>query len=254
MITKYITVGFISAATILVGAAVTSYSAGTSDISAFSSVTDTRMMLQSQTKIIWAAPLPSLEANLQGITSQKVSIDPNAARTSDTLKTAPTVPESANAFVIPYEGEITFGGGEWVYPKTAKAMQRAISSVGDAVSVCVDGKCFNKCDHLAGDIWGYEEASGYLSAATHWQTAKTQGIARVGDKEPPLGALLFWETGRPFGHVATYIGNGLVVTNSGGEFGSDVYVAYADAYDKYGWKYLGWADPVFFGESPGSAL
>lgn len=253
MLTKYITASFLSAA--LVGGTValvlqTSLSDNAGEQSFVSSFIS--KAVSEEVYEIDSIPLESSTSEASDVL--EVSIDPNAARTSDIMKTAPTIPESANAFVIPYAGEITFRGGEWVYPNTAEAMQRAISSVGDAVSVCVDGKCYNKCDHLAGDIWGYEVASGYLSAATHWATAKRQGIARYEDKEPPLGALLFWDTGRPFGHVATYIGNGLVVTNSGGEYGSDVYVAYADAYDKYGWKYLGWADPVFFGEEPGSAL
>jgi cell wall-associated NlpC family hydrolase len=188
--------------------------------------------------------------------AREVSISPDAAKTSDALSTAPVVPESASGFVIPYEGDVSFTGGEWVFDNTNKAMQRAISAIGDAVSVCTDGECFNKCDHLAGDIWGYEYASGYLSAATHWATAKKQGIAKFDDREPPLGALLFWDTGRVFGHVATYIGNGQVVTNSSsGEFGPDVYVVSADMYEElYGWDYLGWADPVFFNEEPGSAL
>lgn len=176
-------------------------------------------------------------------------------RSSDViLSEAPKIPTSLEYYINDYSGEITFGGGEVVFPNTYKAVSRAFSSVGDALSICQDGKCFNKCDHLAGDIWGYEEASGYLSAMTHWQTAVAQGIAVRGDKEPPLGALLFWETGRPFGHVATYIGNGMVVTNAGGEYGSNVYIYYADWYDMVNYKYLGWAPPVFFGEEPGSAL
>lgn len=164
------------------------------------------------------------------------------------------VPIELESYVYGKTETVTFSGGNIVYPKTNIAIQRAFSSVGDALSVCMDGLCFNKCDHLAGDIWGYEDASGYLSAKTHWETAVRQGIAVFDDREPPLGALLFWETGRPFGHVATYIGDGMVVTNAGGEYGSNVYIYYADWYDTVGYKYLGWAPPVFFNETPGSAL
>lgn len=199
----------------------------------------------------WSAPFGLGRSALD---TEEPTDDSGIVRTSEKLQVAPKIPSQAEKYVIAYNGDITFTGGEWIYPQTSSAMYRAISSVGNAIRVCVDGKCFNKCDHLAGDIWGYEYASGYLSAATHWATAKRQGIARTNDREPPLGALLFWDTGRVFGHVATYIGNGMVVTNSGGEYGSDIYIAYADAYETYGWKYLGWADPVFFNEDPGSAL
>lgn len=179
----------------------------------------------------------------------------DAVRSSElALSEIPRIPEALEYYINNYSGDITFTGGQIVFPNTHTAISRAFSSVGDALSVCQDGKCFNKCDHLAGDIWGYEEASGYYSAMTHWETAVSQGIAKFDDKEPPLGALLFWETGRPFGHVATYIGNGMVVTNAGGEYGSNVYIYYADWYDLVGYEYLGWAPPVFFGEEPGSAL
>jgi hypothetical protein len=182
--------------------------------------------------------------------------DEATSNTEISLNSVPVIPSALESHIYPatYDGAITFTGGEVIFPKTSLAISRAFSSVGDALSVCMDGRCFNKCDHLAGDIWGYEEASGYYSAFTHWQAAVAQGIAVAEDREPPLGALLFWETGRPFGHVATYIGNGMVVTNAGGEYGSNVFIYYADWYDVVGYEYLGWAPPVFFGEEPGSAL
>lgn len=259
---KYVAMGFIALAAVSVthaGATVIAHSVNKTSAGVTTNASSLSQFFTSNDRLVEQRDTSESQQSIPEIQTQpeyvqEIRIDPDAARTSDLLKTAPKVPESASAFVQDYDGEITFKGGQWVYPKTEVAMQRAISSVGDAVSVCVDGKCFNKCDHLAGDIWGYEVASGYKSAATHWSTAKAQGIARLGDREPPLGALLFWDTGRVFGHVATYIGNGMVVTNSGGEFGSDVYVVYADSYERYGWKYLGWADPVFFGEKPGSAL
>lgn len=194
------------------------------------------------------------EANIIEGVSLEARNSEKPITSTEILNSQVKIPEELESYVYGKQDVITFGGGEIVFSKTNIALSRAFGSVGDALSVCMDGKCFNKCDHLAGDIWGYEEASGYLSAKTHWDTAVAQGIAVFDDREPPLGALLFWETGRPFGHVATYIGNGMVVTNAGGEYGSNVYIYYADWYDKIGYNYLGWAPPVFFGEEPGSAL
>lgn len=198
----------------------------------------------------------SIEEPIQLTPNEEVATsNDDVLRSSEVaLLEVPKIPEALKYYMNKYDGDITFKGGEIVYPNTHKAISRAFSSVGDALSVCLDGRCFNKCDHLAGDIWGYEDASGYYSAMTHWETAVAQGIAVKEDKEPPLGALLFWDTGRPFGHVATYIGNGLIVTNAGGEYGANVYIYYADWYETVGYKYLGWAPPVFFGEEPGSAL
>jgi hypothetical protein len=197
-----------------------------------------------------------IEGSSPPLVLEEDMIDENTIKASDLIDTGlGNVPEVLTAYIYDYKGTITFKGGDIVFPKTKEAIQRAYSSVGDALTVCKDGKCFNKCDHLAGDIWGYDEASGYYSAKTHWQTAVNTGIAKIKDREPPLGALLFWSSlNSDFGHVATYIGNGLVVTNSGGEYGSNVYIYYADWFESTNRDYWGWAPPVFFGEKPGSAL
>lgn len=147
----------------------------------------------------------------------------------------------------------SFKGGNIVYPKTDMAMARAIAAIGNAAAVCSDGECYNLCDHVAGDIWGYELASGYATAKIHWQAMVDRGIAKQGDKTPPLGALLFWDSGE-YGHVATYIGNGRVVTNFVLNGERNLFVVDADWYEANGRKYLGWADPIFFGQNPGKAL
>jgi hypothetical protein len=149
--------------------------------------------------------------------------------------------------------ESSFKGGNIVYPKTDMAMARAVAAIGNAAAVCSDGECYNLCDHVAGDIWGYEVASGYPTARIHWETMVSRGLAKQGDRTPPLGALLFWDSGE-FGHVATYIGNGRVVTNLVLNGKRNLFVVDADWYERNGRGYLGWADPIFFGQNPGKAL
>lgn len=149
--------------------------------------------------------------------------------------------------------ESSFKGGNIVYPKTDMAMARAVAAIGNAAAVCSDGECYNLCDHVAGDIWGYEVASGYPTARIHWETMVSRGLAKKGDKTPPLGALLFWDSGE-YGHVATYIGNGRVVTNLVLNGKRNLFVVDADWYERNGRAYLGWADPIFFGQNPGKAL
>ncbi len=151
--------------------------------------------------------------------------------------------------------ERTFFDGPVLYPNTDKALARAALYVGNAGLACSDGMCYRKCDHLAGDIWGYAEASGYATAKIHWYRALATGVARPGNRVPPIGALLFWDTG-PYGHVATYVGNGMVVSNlSNGPNGANVYQVGADLFENsWGSPYLGWAPPIFFNEEPGTAL
>lgn len=144
----------------------------------------------------------------------------------------------------------SFTTGAGSIPKSSIAIARALSYVGNAGAACSDGFCSELCDHLAGVVWGYNTASGYASAETHWETAVSQGIAHKDDKNPPLGALLFYKGGT-LGHVATYVGEGMVVSNVNVGSTSNVYLVSADF---FGMPYLGWAPPVFFGAAPGSAL
>lgn len=158
-------------------------------------------------------------------------------------------------YTLPNDGSGLFTDGPVVYPNTEKAVQRAKKYVGNAHLACSDGMCYRLCDHLAGDIWGYEDYSGYKSAKTHWYTALQTGVANPGNRTPPIGALLFWDTGKS-GHVATYVGDGMVVSNmNSGANGPNVYLVPASLFEEqWGAPYLGWADPIFRGGAPGSAL
>lgn len=155
-----------------------------------------------------------------------------------------------------------FTDGPVIYPKTQEALARAKLFVGNPQFVCGDARfdtgrgawqgCRAKCDHLAGDIWGYYINSGYWDAKYHWGVALSQGIARPGNRTPPIGSLLFWDTG-PLGHVATYIGGGMVVSNlTNGPNGTSIYEVPAEYFENnWGSPYLGWADPVFRGNPAG---
>lgn len=143
-----------------------------------------------------------------------------------------------------------------VIPKAAKAVDRAWKTVGNAFNVCDgDSLCAHLCDHVAGWIWGYEDYSGYYSATTHWETALNTGVAHPGDRNVPVGALLFWDGSSKFGHVAIYVGNGMVISNMLGKNGPNIYFFSADLWEKtFGAHYRGWALPVFRGEDPGARL
>lgn len=126
------------------------------------------------------------------------------------------------------------------------AVRRAMMFVGNAHLACSDGMCLGQCDGLAAEIWGYSN-SGFASANTHWQHAVDNGYANPGDMNPPIGALLYWDTGHEYGHVATYVGNGMVVSNLTTSAGvSNVYLMPAAQWSQWH-PYRGWSDPVFRG-------
>lgn len=196
----------------------------------------------------------SVVTNVQSGETALESIVEKPASEKVAVKRKPVTLYSNGVYLITSRSNNLFGGGELVFPKTEKAMSRAMAAVGHAYRACRDNACEGLCDHLAGSIWGYSDYSGYATAMVHWRTAVSDRIAHLNDREPPLGALLFWKTQKPEGHVATYIGNGRVVSNSDGPSGTNVYIVEATAYEDFGYEYLGWADPVFRGEKIGSRL
>lgn len=109
---------------------------------------------------------------------------------------------------------------------------------------------YQLCARLAANIWG-RPRSGYYSAAEQWSQMLKTGNARVGDRRPPVGALLFWSTDGPYGHVAVHVGNGHIVSNDIGDSvpgEGGVYLVEVGSIEKQ-WNatYLGWAPPVYPG-------
>ncbi|MFD9593072.1 peptidase M23 [Kitasatospora sp. NPDC059973] len=66
-----------------------------------------------------------------------------------------------------------------------------------------------------------------------------------GDRNPPPGALMFWDTGSLAGHVAMYIGNGQVASSDILRPGYIDIVPATEIETKWGAKYIGWAPPYF---------
>ncbi len=98
----------------------------------------------------------------------------------------------------------------------------------------------NQCLRLADNA--YQPKGGRTSTAlSQWSRAKKKGYAHAGDKNPPVGAQMFWKTSNPAGHIATYVGNGKAVTNvPGGK------VKKIDWTRMNSWgPYLGWAEPYY---------
>ena len=91
----------------------------------------------------------------------------------------------------------------------------------------------------------YGNAGGYPTAISHWNAAgpRTMGSSTV----PPRGALVFWRTGNPAGHVALSLGNGIVEST---DFNGTSYqagqlgIGPISAIDRWGPR-LGWRAPNF---------
>jgi hypothetical protein len=88
-------------------------------------------------------------------------------------------------------------------------------------------------------------ASGTPRAIDAWNQAPAS-TKHAGDKEPPVGALVFWDTGAgKAGHVAIYVGDGKIISNDIRRSGKVDEVPMSEISSKWGAKYLGWTDPYF---------
>ncbi|WP_432089586.1 peptidase M23 [Streptomyces sp. bgisy095] len=65
------------------------------------------------------------------------------------------------------------------------------------------------------------------------------------DRNPPPGALMYWDTGQRAGHVAIYLGDGKIASNDIKRPGYIDVVPATDIETKWGSTYLGWAPPYF---------
>jgi len=134
----------------------------------------------------------------------------------------------------------------------AAAVQTAMAYVG------VRSGWHELCDRLACRAYGYV-GSGFVSAKDHWTEMVATGYAHPGDTCPPLGSFVFWNTGRPFGHVSVVVQgdpgcdpNKIMVTSNGvfdsatGNYGGVYLLSFAhlNAGIAGGRGYLGWSDPV----------
>jgi hypothetical protein len=99
---------------------------------------------------------------------------------------------------------------------------------------------YQQCLRLADDAympWGPR----LPDALSQWRRVKAAGVHHPKDPEPPVGAQMFWDPGHPSGHVATYMGDGKVVTNM--DDGTVGLVKW-EKMDEWG-PYLGWAPPYY---------
>lgn len=89
--------------------------------------------------------------------------------------------------------------------------------------------------------WNY---SGVSYAIDHY-TVVPADMRHDGDRHPPPGALMYWDTGHRAGHIAVYLGDGKIASNDILRSG---YIDIVDAgliESKWGAKYVGWTPPHF---------
>ncbi|MFD8025789.1 peptidase M23 [Streptomyces lavendulae] len=106
-----------------------------------------------------------------------------------------------------------------------------------------EGKWWRRCLAFTAIVYGWN-VSGVESAIIHYREIPAS-MKHVGSRDIPPGALMYWDTGNPWGHVAVYLGDGMIVSNDIRRPGYLDVVPAAEIESKWGAKYLGWAPPYF---------
>lgn len=126
--------------------------------------------------------------------------------------------------------------------------QRALA---EAARIARESPCHNevrggtwrrRCLEFVGRVYGYW-AAGTPTALQHYNLLKARGLVHTSQTDIPAGALVFFTTGQPEGHVAVYAGDGMAYSNDYLRRGCIDLTPMATMGS--GGRYLGWAPPVF---------
>lgn len=99
------------------------------------------------------------------------------------------------------------------------------------------------CLEFAARVHGWR-AAGVVSAITHYHVMPAR-MKHPGSRDVPPGALMYWTTSNPHGHVSVYLGDGMIISNDVLRPGYVDVIPASDIESKWGAKYVGWAPPYF---------
>lgn len=105
-----------------------------------------------------------------------------------------------------------------------------------------DGVWYRRCLNFVAQSYGWSY-SGVSYAIDHYDAVPAR--FRHTDHQPPPGALMYWDTGQRAGHVAIYLGDGLIASNDIEREGYIDVAPYDAPETKWGARYVGWTEPYF---------
>ncbi|MGW2600039.1 transglycosylase SLT domain-containing protein [Streptomyces klenkii] len=138
-------------------------------------------------------------------------------------------------------GSFTNGQQSWKL-NNPRSVDEAISWARDHSGSKSSGEWYNRCLAFTAIVYGWN-VSGVNYAIDHYSVVPKD--MQHTDRNPPPGALMYWDTGSRAGHIAVYLGNGKIVSNDILRRG---YIDEVDAdmiEKKWGAKYVGWTPPYF---------
>ena len=181
---------------------------------------------------------------LSSITGQQVELGANATNAFHSLPSG-CVNDTGDTQNVAWSsgGNCDFGVAVTNPRSCSQALAEAqkISTEQSCHNVVYGGTWKRRCLEFVARVYGYKSAGSYTAKAHH-ELLKSKGLIHDSANIPP-GALVFFTSSDPAGHVAVYAGNGKVYSNDYVRSGC------IDLTDMStitrGGRYLGWAPPVF---------
>ncbi|MFD9084554.1 peptidase M23 [Streptomyces erythrochromogenes] len=102
---------------------------------------------------------------------------------------------------------------------------------------------FRWCLRFTATSYGWTSAGSGHAIDHYWSMPPSMRHAK--DRNPPPGALLYWRTDSRSGHVALFVGDGMIASNDIREKGKISIVPAEEIERKWGAVYEGWAPPYF---------
>ncbi|MFF8993987.1 peptidase M23 [Streptomyces sp. NPDC014983] len=139
-------------------------------------------------------------------------------------------------------GKFTDGKQTWTL-HNPRSVADAIAWAEAHAGANSTGDWYQRCLAFTANVYGWSY-SGVIYAIDHY-TVEPASMRHDGDRHPPPGALMYWDTGHRAGHIAVYLGNGKIASN---DILRPGYIDVVDAgliESKWGAKYVGWTPPYF---------
>ncbi|MBQ0890707.1 peptidase M23 [Streptomyces sp. RM72] len=139
-------------------------------------------------------------------------------------------------------GKFTDGTQTWKL-NNPRSVEEAIAWAKKNAGAGSSKQWYQRCLAYTAIVYGWQ-FSGVNYAIDHYSVVP-KSMQHDGDRHPPAGALMYWDTGHRAGHIAVYLGDGKVASN---DILRPGYIDVVDAElfeTKWGARYIGWTPPVF---------
>ncbi|MEV7156986.1 peptidase M23 [Streptomyces misionensis] len=149
---------------------------------------------------------------------------------------------SANGTAGASSGTFTDGKATWTL-HNPRTVDQAIKWAEAHAGANSTASWYQRCLAFTANVYGWS-FSGVNYAIDHYKVVPAS-MRHDGDRHPPPGALMYWDTGHRAGHIAVYLGNGKIASN---DILRPGYIDVVDAgliESKWGAKYVGWTPPYF---------